>query len=164
MLSDCPARTRPSQWAAHHLMLRAHCPSYAQTSTPWMASIPALFGHVLCAGKVLIMSDDAALAQHRAGDDKASAAGPSAGARREALLTSELALGCSLFMFTVQANGPQASVLDPFTNFPTREEIENAQKAVLASIGEKGSEKRAHANSLCAEPWLCRNHGCGSGV
>ena len=67
-------------------------------------------------------------------------------------------------MFTVQANGPQASVLDPFTNFPTREEIENAQKAVLASIGEKGSEKRAHANSLCAEPWLCRNHGSGSGV
>ena len=41
------------------------------------------------------------------------------------------------------------------------EEIAIGQAAVLAALGEKGSEKRAHANSLCADGLIDLEQGLG---
>ena len=41
------------------------------------------------------------------------------------------------------------------------EEITIGQAAVLAALGEKGSEKRAHTNSLCADGLIDLEQGLG---
>jgi hypothetical protein len=54
-------------------------------------------------------------------------------------------------MFTKLTNGPHATMTHVISARPTIEEIVIAQAAALAAIGTKGSDKRAHANSLCAD-------------
>ena len=64
-------------------------------------------------------------------------------------------------MFTDRADGPHPLNIDPVSIYPTVDEIAIGQAAVLAAIGEKGSEKRAHANSLCADGLIDLEQGLG---
>ena len=81
--------------------------------------------------------------------------------RRAVLLTRELAVDCAMTMFTQRADGPHALGVDPVAIRPTREEITICQAAAKAALGEKGSEQRAHANSLCADGLLDLEQGLG---
>ena len=83
--------------------------------------------------------------------------------RRAVLLTAELAEDCATKMFTEHAGGPHSLNIDPVAFHPTVQEIEIGQVAVKAALGEKGSEKRAHANCLCADGLIdleARNGQC----
>ena len=62
-----------------------------------------------------------------------------------------IAAGCATKMFTERADGPHTFISDLIAVRPTVEEIAIGQKAVAAALGEKGSEKCAHANRLCAD-------------
>jgi hypothetical protein len=64
-------------------------------------------------------------------------------------------------MFTERTDGPHALSIDPVAVCPTVEEIAIGQAAVLAAFGEKGSEKRSHVNSLCADGLIDLEQGLG---
>ena len=100
------------------------------------------------------MAENAASAANGAGDAISSSSSADVRVQREALLTEDLAVECATKMFTQRAEGPHASDMPTVAARPTPEEIIIAQAAVLAAIGEKGSEKRARANSLCADGLL----------
>ena len=70
--------------------------------------------------------------------------------RRSALMSEADAIEIARSLFVREAGGPHATGLPTIAKFPTVEEIENVQKAVLEVIGEKGSDKREHANALTA--------------
>jgi pyruvate/2-oxoglutarate dehydrogenase complex dihydrolipoamide acyltransferase (E2) component len=81
--------------------------------------------------------------------------------RRAALLTAALAEDCAIKMFTERADGPHPLNIDPVAAHPTPEEVEICQAAVLGAIGDKGSEKRARANRLCADGLIDLEQGLG---
>ena len=64
-------------------------------------------------------------------------------------------------MFTQRADGPHPSEIPTIAGPPTIEEIIIGQAAVLEAIGEKNSEKRSHANSLCADGLIDQEQGLG---
>ena len=72
-----------------------------------------------------------------------------------------MAQECATKLFTLHAEGPHASEVVSVYGRPTPEEILFAQAGVLAAIGEKGSEKRARANSLCADGLIDLEQGLG---
>ena len=116
-----------------------------------MTTIPAPSDLDARAGLLLDMSENAAPQQLGAGDDEGGGSTADARVRRATLLTLELAEDCATKMFTQRVNGPHALEIDPVAIHPTVNEIEIGQAAAKAAIGEKDSEKRAHANRLCAE-------------
>ena len=124
----------------------SHPGSHAQI-TP----IPARSDRMRCTGVALIMSENQAPRENGAGDDLSATSATNARGQREAVLTAELAEDCATKMFMLRADGPHATEVPTFAGRPTPEEVVIAQAAVLAAIGEKGSEKRAHANRLCAD-------------
>ena len=107
------------------------------------------------------MSENEAPQNHGAGDDIPASSAADVRVHRAALLTAELAQKCATDMFTLRANGPHATELPTLASRPTPEEITIAQAAVLAAIGETGSEKRTHANSLCADGLIDQEQGLG---
>ena len=126
-----------------------------------MTPIPTLTDHLLCSDVVLIMSENAAPQNQGAGDESSAVIGADGPRRRVKLLTTELAQECATEMFTQLANGPHSTKAELIFAQPTIEEIGIAQAAVLVAIGEKGSEKRAHANSLCADGLIDLEQGLG---
>lgn len=64
-------------------------------------------------------------------------------------------------MFTQRSDGPHAVAFDLIAIRPTLQEITIGQAAVLAALGEKGSEKRALGNSLCADGLIDLEQGLG---
>ena len=96
------------------------------------------------------MSENRALQNLALGDER-PVEKTDARVRRTALLTPRLAEDCATKMFTERADGPHALVIHPVSIFPTIEEIGIGQEAAKAALGEKGSEKRKHANRLCAD-------------
>jgi len=122
-----------------------------------MTPIPASCDRLLRSDVVPIMSENAARQNQGAGDHHQASICADVLPRRAKLLTTELAEECATKLFTERADGPHASNLDFISIRPTVEEIVIAQAAVLGAIGERGSDKRARANSLCASlsgPWL----------
>ena len=107
------------------------------------------------------MSENSAPQQLGAGDDEDGGTTADARVRRAALLTLELADECAKEMFTERAGGPHALDIDPVAVCPTVEEIVIGQAAVLAKLGKKDSEKRAHANRLCADGLIDLEQGLG---
>ena len=107
------------------------------------------------------MSENAARQQLAAGDHEGGGSGADSQVRRAALLTLELAKECATKMFTERADGPHAFKSDEVAVCPTVEEIAIGQKAVAEALGEKGSEKRAHANCLCADGLIDLEQGLG---
>ena len=126
-----------------------------------MTPIPTLTDHLLCSDVVLIMSENAAPQNQGAGDESSAVIGADGPRRRVKLLTTELAQECATEMFTQLANGPHSTKAELIFAQPTIEEIGILQAAVLVAIGEKGSEKRAHANSLCADGLIDLEQGLG---
>ena len=116
-----------------------------------MTPIPASYDRLLCSGVVPIMSENAAPQHQGAGEHSPASICADGPRRRAKLLTTELAVECAYKMFTQLTGGPHATKADPLAVYPTIEEIIIAQAGVLDAIGEKGSEKRTHANSLCAD-------------
>ena len=123
--------------------------------------IPASSDRITRAGLLLDMSENAAPQQLAAGDDEGGGNMADARVWRAALLTQQLAEECATKMFTERADGPHASKIDQVAVRPTVEEIAIGQAAVLAALGEKGSEKRAHANRLCADGLIDLEQGLG---
>ena len=111
-----------------------------------MTTIPATSDRPRCSGLLINISENAARVNQETGDESGGAAPADGRARRAALLTTELAEDCATKMFTERADGPHALNIDLVAICPTVEEIAIGQKAVAAALGEKGSEKRAHAN------------------
>ena len=107
------------------------------------------------------MSENSVPGNQPPGDESAGSISADLQRRRLKLLTTELAEECALKMFTERSDGPYLSGMDTISDQPTIEEIMLAQAAVLAAIGEKGSEKRAHANSLCADGLIDLEQGLG---
>ena len=107
------------------------------------------------------MSENTARENQEAGDDLSGGTSTDGRVCRAARLTAELAEECATKMFTERADGPHASSVDLISIDPTIEEIVIAQAAVLGAIGEKGSKKRAHANSLCADGLIDLEQGLG---
>lgn len=126
-----------------------------------MTPIPASCDRLLRSGVVPIMSENAAPQDLGAGDDLSVKCQPDVLPRRAKLLTTKLAEECVTKLFTERADGPHASNLDLISIRPTVEEIVIAQAAVLGAIGEKGSDKRARANSLCADRLIDLEQGLG---
>ena len=95
------------------------------------------------------MSENEFRVNQEAGDESGGAAPADGRVHRAALLTDALAEDCTTKMFTLRANGPHALGIDPVAVHPTVEEITIGQVATKAALGEKGSEKRTHANTTC---------------
>ena len=108
-----------------------------------MTPIPARSDLMRCTGLVLIMAENHAPRENGAGDDHTASISSDVRVHRAALLTAELAEICATIMFTLHADGPHATNVPTVAGRPTIEEIITTQDAVLAAIGEKGSEKRA---------------------
>ena len=126
-----------------------------------MTTIPASSDRIPCSGLLLDMSENAAPQQLAAGDDGQVDNTADARVRRAALLTLQLAEACATKMFTERADGPHSSAIDLVSVFPTIEEIGIGREAAKAALGEKGSEKRAHANRLCADGLIDLEQGLG---
>jgi hypothetical protein len=109
----------------------------------------------------LNMSENEFLVNQEAGDESGGAAPADGRVYRAALLTDALAEDCTTKMFTLRANGPHALGIDPVAVHPTVEEIMIGQVATKAALGEKGSEKRTHANGLCADGLIDLEQGLG---
>lgn len=65
--------------------------------------------------------------------------GPGHPVRRPALLVAEAAVACAKAMFAERQGGPHSSGLPRLVRFPTIEEIQVAQEAVAATIGERAA-------------------------
>lgn len=107
------------------------------------------------------MSENSATQDLGAGEALTAVISADGARRHRKLLTTELAEECASKMFTESADGPHATTLDIIYDNPTIEEIMIAQAAILGAIGEKGSEKRARANSLCADGLIDLEQGLG---
>ena len=126
-----------------------------------MTTTPASSDRAARAGLLLDMSENAAPQQLGAGDDEGGGSTADAQVRRAALLTPQLAEICAIKMFRERTEGPHALIIDPVAVCPTVEEIVIGQAAVLAALGEKGSDKRSHANSLCTDGLVDLEQGLG---
>ena len=154
----CGPETAPScaaRCACSHMMVLCAALGHMarlepQASSSVLTTIPAPFVALLRAELVLAMSENAAPQDPGAGELCRCENSADLPRRRAKLLTTELAEECATKMFTKRADGPHPSGLDTISDQPTIEEIVIAQAAALEAIGEKGSEKRAHANGLCA--------------
>ena len=107
------------------------------------------------------MSENAAPVNQGTGDENGEGVSADGRVRRAALLTRELAEDCAKKMFAERSDGPHALDIDLIAVRPTVEEIMIGQAGVLAALGEKGSDKRAHANRLCADGLIDQEQGLG---
>ena len=129
-----------------------------------MTNFPAAHDALLCTGVTLIMSENQQPNAIGAGDDESTTlkvTGSKAGAERDALVSAEDGLECAKMLFLLREGGPHRSGAAPVAELPTREEVVIGLKSVKEVLGEKGSEKRVHANQLSARGLIDVEEGLG---